>query len=141
DDERQAKALKRFLGAPILRPMELKPGKKSWPELNYVLQMVFPDTKIKLTWKHGEKTMSATLSPHDSATFFNDTRGLTLYVDFKQHIAENWKEAAALGFREARDQLTQVLTILHRLASLRLSPTNLSGPLGIIGVAGSFASE
>src|SRR5439155_15897084 len=31
DDEQQAKALKRFLGAPILRPMELKPGKKSWP--------------------------------------------------------------------------------------------------------------
>jgi len=37
--------------------------------------------------------------------------------------------------------LTQVVTILHRLVTAGLSPTNLSGLLGIIGVAGSFASQ
>jgi membrane-associated protease RseP (regulator of RpoE activity) len=141
DDEKRAKDLTRAMSPLILRPMELKPGKKSWAEINYLLQVVYPDTKAKLTWKRGDKTMSADLLPRDSAMFFNDARGVTLYVDFQQHTAANWSEAATLGFREARDQLTQVVTILHRLVTARLSPTNLSGPLGIIGVAGSFASQ
>ena len=141
DDEKRAKALTRAMSPLILRPMELKPGKKSWAEINYLLQVVYPDTKAKLTWKRGDKTMSADLLPRDSAAFFNDARGVALYVDFQQHTAANWSEAATLGFREARDQLTQVVTILHRLVTARLSPTNLSGPLGIIGVAGSFASQ
>ncbi len=141
ENEEHAKALKRSLGDRVFEPMKLQPGQKSWPEINYVLHMVYPDTKVKLTWKHADKTVSATLSPRDSTTFFNDMRGITPYVDFEQHIAANWREAASLGFREARDQLMQVLTILHRFASLRLSPTNLSGPLGIIHVAGSFASQ
>jgi membrane-associated protease RseP (regulator of RpoE activity) len=55
--------------------------------------------------------------------------------------AKDWKEAASLGFREARDQLVQVFMILHRLITARLSPTNLSGPLGIIGFAGAVASQ
>jgi regulator of sigma E protease len=139
--EQQTKALKRFMGATILRPIEVKPGNKSWPEINYMLQVVYPDTKLKLTWQRGDKSMSATVSPRDSATFFNDARGITRYVDFEQHTAKDWSEAASLGLREASDQLTQVLTILHRLVTARLSPTNLSGPLGIIGVAGSFASQ
>ncbi len=141
EDEQQAKALNRLLGKRVFEPMKLEPGEKSWAEVSYLLQMVFPDTKIKLTWKHGDKVASATVAPQDSTTFFNDTRGITLYVDFEPHRATNWKEAAALGFREARDQLTQVLTILHRFVSLRLSPTNLSGPIGIIDVAGKFASQ
>jgi regulator of sigma E protease len=141
EDEPQATALKRLLGKRVFEPMKLEPGEKSWAEVNYVLQMIFPDTKVKLTWTHGDKVASATLAPRASTTFFNDTRGITLYVDFESHRARNWKEAAALGFREARDQLTQVLTILQRFASLRLSPTNLSGPIGIIDVAGKFASQ
>jgi len=141
DDEQHAKALQRLLGKRALEPIKLQPGGKSWPEINYFLQMVFPNTKVKLTWKHDEKSESATLSPRESSTYFSDTRGITMYVDFEQHRAKNWSDAFALGFREARDQLTQVLTILQRFASLRLSPTNLSGPLGIIHVAGSFASQ
>jgi regulator of sigma E protease len=141
DDEQRAKALQQIFEKRVLDPMKLQPGHKSWPEVNYILQMVFPDTKVKLTWKHGDKTQSATLAPRASTTFFSDTRGLKLVVDFEERFAKTWKEAAALGFREARDQLTQVLTILHRFASFRLSPTNLSGPLGIIDVAGKFASQ
>src|SRR5207249_11161477 len=89
----------------------------------------------------GDKEMSAELASRDSSPFFNDMRGVTLYIDMQPHTAANWSEAAYLGYREARDQLTQVVTILHRLITGRLSATNLSGQLGIIGVAGSFASQ
>src|SRR5262245_53140636 len=141
EDEQHAKILQRRGDKRVFDAVKIQPGEKSWPDVSYLLQMVFPDTKVKVTWLRDGKTMSATLSPRDSTTFFNDTRGLKLVVDFEERIAKDWKEAAALGFREARDQLTQVLTILHRFASFRLSPTNLSGPLGIIDVAGKFASQ
>ena len=47
----------------------------------------------------------------------------------------------ALGFRETTDRLREVLRVLTSLVTRRLSPTNLSGPAGIIYAAGSFASE
>jgi len=139
--EAEEQALTRVAGPNIIKPMELKAGKKSWADVIYLLQLLPADAKLHLSWKRGDKEMSADLSPRDSETFFSDTRGLTLYVDFEEHAAANWSEAAALGFREAKDQLTQVVTILHRLITGRLSATNLSGPLGIIHVAGSFASQ
>jgi regulator of sigma E protease len=106
-----------------------------------LLQVLPADVKLHLTWKRAEKEMSADIAPRDSETFFNDTRGIALYVDFQRHTAASWSEAASLGFREAKDQLTQVVTILHRLITGKLSATNLSGPLGIIHVAGAFASQ
>src|SRR5439155_17092937 len=48
DDEQSAKALSRFTGSTIMRPMELKPGKKSWPEVIYLLQMILQDTNVNL---------------------------------------------------------------------------------------------
>jgi regulator of sigma E protease len=140
-DPKRAEALANVTSPSILRPMEIKAGKKSWADMMFLLQLVYPETKVKLTWSRDGKSMSQVMQPRDSAGFFNDARGLTLYVDFERRTAANWGEAFQLGYREAKDQLTQVLTILNRLVTARLSPTKLSGPLGIIGVAGSFASQ
>jgi regulator of sigma E protease len=140
-DEKRQQKLASTTSPLLFRPIDLSPGKKSWAEVVHLMQLVYPDTQLKLSWLRGGQTMSAELAPRDSTTFFDDSRGLTLYVDFRPYAATSWSEAAVLGFREARDQLRQVLTILHRLLTGRLSATNLSGPLGIIGVAGSFASQ
>jgi regulator of sigma E protease len=139
DDHRKKQA--KYLGDSAFDPVEIKPGKKSWPEISYLLQMVDAKTKVRLTWTRGDKTQSAIVAPRDSTTFFNDTRGVTLYFDLNEHVATDWSKAMALGFREAKDQLLQVVTILHRLITAQLSPTNLSGPLGIIGAAGTVASQ
>jgi regulator of sigma E protease len=141
DDQEREKALTRFAGPLIFRPIDLKSGKKSWTEVMYLLQTVYPDMKAKLTWERGEKEMSAELLPRDSTSFFNDTRGVTLYIDTEPHAAASLSEAAYLGYRETRDQLLQVLTILHRLITGRISITNLSGPPGIIAAAASVASQ
>jgi regulator of sigma E protease len=125
----------------LTEKIELGPKKASWPVVVYSLQRVYPDTKIKLTWTRAGKTMSAVMLPRDSATYFDDARGIVLYPDFRERTAKSFGEAAVLGFREARDQLMQVLTILHRLVTARLSPTNLSGPFGIIGFAGAVAKQ
>jgi regulator of sigma E protease len=125
----------------LLQKLELGPKKASWAHVNYSLQRVYPDTKTKLTWTRAGKTMSAELLPRDSTTYFHDSRGVELYLDTRERTAASFGEAAVLGFREARDQLMQVLTILHRLVTGRLSPTNLSGPFGIIGFAGAVATQ
>lgn len=113
----------------------------SWAEVFTRLQFVFPETKVKLTWTRGKAESSAELQPRDSKTFFDDMRGLELYPVVTTHKAAGWGEAFQLGLRETKDRLMQVVMILHRLVTGRLSPTNLSGPAGIIYAAGRFASE
>jgi regulator of sigma E protease len=128
--------------AKILSPIEFGPAKASWPEIAvHSLQQVYPDAKVKLTWKRGDKVMSETLAPRESTTFFRANRGVSLYLDHSPNIAKDWREAVWLGYREARDQLGQVLIILQRLVTGRISLTNLSGPPGIIMAAASFAEQ
>jgi regulator of sigma E protease len=141
NDPTAGEKLSRTARIDLTDEIDLGPQKASWAMFVYSLQRVYADTKVKLSWTRGEKTMSAELLPRDSTEFLNDSRGIQPYIDVEKHIAKNWQEAASLGFREAKDQLTQVVTILHRLITGRLSATNLSGPLGIIHVAGSFASQ
>jgi regulator of sigma E protease len=141
DDPQRAEQLRKNRSK-ILEPIAFGPGKASWSEIAlHSLQQVYPETKVKLTWKRGDKVMSETLVPRESTTFFRDNRGVSLYLDHSPHIASNWREAAWLGYREARDQLGQVLIILQRLATGRISLTNLSGPPGIIMAAASFAEQ
>lgn len=126
----------------ILAPIEFGSGRPSWPDVAlHSLQQVYPETQVKLSWTRGEKRMSETLTPQDSMAFFRDNRGVALYLDHSPHIAASWKEALWLGYREAKDQLTQVLAILQRLVTGRISLTNLSGPPGIIMAAASFAEQ
>lgn len=139
--DEESKSLARVAGPTVTQAIDLKPGKKSWAEITYLMQLIPHDAKVRLSWKRGEKQMSGEMLPRGSESFFQDTRGMTLILDWERHTAASWSEAAALGFREAKDQLTQVVTILHRLVTGQLSATNLSGPFGIIGFAGQVASQ
>jgi regulator of sigma E protease len=100
-----------------------------------------PKTKMKLTWTRGGKTMTGEVTPRESATFFDDSRGIDLYGLSKTHIAKDWGEAAQLGLREAVERVKEVVVILHSLVTGRISATNLSGPPGILMAAAGFASE
>jgi regulator of sigma E protease len=141
DSREQGKELSMAAHINLAEPLDLRPGKQTWAQALYGIQMLLPDMKLKLSWTRDGQAMSALLTPGNSTTFFNDTRGLALRIEEQPHVAANWGEAFTLGFRETRDQLGQVITILHRLVTGRLSATNLSGPAGIIIVAGSFASQ
>jgi regulator of sigma E protease len=132
--------LKKLNGPFVFEKIDLqKDG--SWPRVMARLQVIFPQSKTKLTWTRGGKIMSGEIAPRDSADFFDDSRGVILYPLEITHIAANWGEAFQLGFRETKERLVQTLLILQRLVTGQLSPTNLSGPAGIIYAAGSFASE
>src|SRR5207249_3442158 len=102
-DPKAGKKLGRFTAIDS-KPIEIGPGKHSWPEVMAILHWIFPDTKVKLTWRRGKETMSRELLPRDSATFFQDTRGMHLYPDVKEQEVANWAEAWQLGFHEAGEQ-------------------------------------
>jgi regulator of sigma E protease len=139
-DNETTEKLQRLLGQILFEPIDLK-DKGSWTDVVSRLQSVSPETKVKLTWTRGKSESSAELAPLDSASLYDDLRGIELYTVENKHIAADWGEAFRLGFRETTDKLTQVVMILHRLVTGRLSPTNLSGPPGIIAAAGIFASQ
>jgi regulator of sigma E protease len=138
EDAEKASKLARFN---LMSDIELGPQKAAWAILAYSLQRLNPEIPTKLTWTRDGQSMSAEIMPRDSEVFFDDTRGIELYQQWETREVNSWSEAAALGFRETKDQLTQVLTILHRLVTGRISITNLSGPPGIIAVAASVASQ
>jgi regulator of sigma E protease len=115
--------------------------KGSWPAVVSQLQMLPAQSSVTLTWTRNDKKMSGPAAPVDAEDFFDDARGLRLYSLEITHTAANWSEAFGLGFRETKEKLLQTALILRRLVTGQLSPTNLSGPAGIIYAAGAFASE
>jgi regulator of sigma E protease len=123
------------------KPILLDDNTKNWLTIFTRMQVSLPDTKVKLTWAREGKSQSATLAMRDSATFFDETRGLTLYGKTEIHQAADFGAAFRLGFREATERVKEVVLILHSLVTGHISATNLSGPAGIIYAAGNFASE
>jgi len=128
-------------GFKIADEMELAAGKSSWSEVFARLQIIPPQSKLKLDFSRGKEAKSATIVWRSSADFFDDMRGLDTYTLTFTHTAKDWGEAAQLGFRETYERVKEVIVILHSLVTGWLSPTNLSGPPGILMAAAGFASE
>jgi regulator of sigma E protease len=139
-DEPTLKKLTNVSGPFLFEKVDLL-EKGTWPAVVAQLQAILPESTVKLTWTRNGKEMSAAAVPQDAAEFFDEARGLRLYPLEITHTAANWGEAFQLGFRETKEKLFQTILILRRLVTGQLSPTNLSGPAGIIYAAGAFASE
>jgi regulator of sigma E protease len=132
---------KMLLSNDAFEPIVLDDRMKTWTLLFTLMQKTLPDTELQLTWKRGTEEQMARLTPVDSTTFFDESRGLELYAQSRIHRAAGVMDALRLGFRETKERVREVLLILQSLITRRLSATNLSGPAGIIFAAGSFASE
>ena len=114
--------------------------KDFWPIFQAQIQQALPDTKVKLTYERNNKEKTVTLEPIVSEEWFVENRGIFLNSDQEIHQVDNWGNAFALGYRETKENLFVVVGILKRLFTGQLSVTKLSGPLGIITMAGSEAS-
>jgi regulator of sigma E protease len=132
---------KMLLSNDAFEPIVLDDRMKTWTLLFTLMQKTLPDTELQLTWKRGTEEQMGRLTPVDSTTFFDESRGLELYAQSRIHRATGVADALRLGFRETKERVREVLLILQSLITRRLSATNLSGPAGIIFAAGSFASE
>jgi len=68
-------------------------------------------------------------------------RGLVFSKSEEIHQVTDMGAALSLGFRETKEGIQQVFTVLKKLFTGKLSPKNLGGPLSIAFVAGNEASR
>jgi regulator of sigma E protease len=140
-NESQREVENSVLMSEAFKPIVLDDKLKSWTFVFSRMQRSLPDTKLKVTWKRGEKEQTELVETAESTTYFDESRGLEFYGSSVIHRAENLAEAIPLGFREMVERVKEVVLILHSLVTGRVSATNLSGPMGIIYTAGGFAEE
>lgn len=109
------------------------------------LQDDFPDTQIKLTFQRGEGPEAtkqvATMTPFDIPDTYLEDRGLYFAMAEELHQSNSWGESFALGLRETKEGITQVVATLRMLFTGQLSVTKLRGPGTIAAVAGAEASQ
>ncbi len=122
-------------------PIVLDDVSKTWTYVATRMQGALEDTQVQLVWRRDNERKSAALETALSKSHFDEQRGLSFYGAKRIRRADNWSGALALGFRETTDRLREVLRVLTSLVTRRLSPTNLSGPIGIVTAAGAFADE
>ncbi|MEX2173652.1 MAG: site-2 protease family protein [Pirellulaceae bacterium] len=122
-------------------PLELNDTTRTWSLAFTRMQLSLPDTKVKLTWVRKGQVMTGEMTPTPSETFFDESRGLEFYTKKEIHQVDDWSSALSLGFRETKDRLHDVFSVLGALVTGRVAATNLMGPMGIMQAAGSFASQ
>jgi len=125
---------------PTLEPVTLDDETHNWLQVHAAVQAFDPASKYEVTYARAGKTQSATLTSAELPDSYDETRGLAFYSPMVPHKAKDWGEAVQLGFRETKERLTEVATVLTQLGSGQLSITNISGPAGILGAAGSHAN-
>lgn len=140
DSKRQNEMAKR-LGFKFSEPFDIDDDLKAWTYVNGRLQLLPPETEVTLVFLRDGKSMTATMTPRDSDAFFDESRGLALHPLRETHQAADWGTAFQLGLRETYESVSTVLGTISSLLTGKVSPTNIMGPVGIVQVAGTFASE
>lgn len=140
DEKKQEKA-EELLGKSYGKAVELAEDKYNWHYVHSALQLSIPGTELKVTYRRGGAKDEATLTPVESDEWFLADRGLHLTRLTEIRTAESWGEAFRLGTRETKETLKQVLIVLKRLVTGRISMKQLGGPIKIAAVAGAEASE
>jgi regulator of sigma E protease len=129
---------------PEVKPIEfsLDEGdeKANWPAFTTALQAMPAGTKVKLTYKRGEETKTATLAPVGSTDVFLPERGIVFDLVEDIRIASTWGEAIRRGREETISALGMVYRFLGKLGH-QVSFTSLGGPVTIAQAAGFSAAE
>jgi regulator of sigma E protease len=129
------------LSSDAFRPIVLDDDLKNWAYVLTRMQFSLPDTQVKLTWLRDHQRQTAILPMAESPDWYDESRHLAFYPVIELRQAQGLGEALKLGARESYERVKEVVLVLHRLLTRRVSATNLSGPAGIIAVAGGFASQ
>lgn len=124
-------------------PIDLVEEADDWPRVHSKLQMLPPNTKIKLVYERDGAQKTAELEPFTSGawgTSYNPTRGF--FLEPKEEIleADSFGEALSLGLAQTGEDATRVFRFLRKLVTGGISPTNLGGPGTIVVAATSEAS-
>ncbi len=124
-----------------LEPTEFgKPGKQNWPTFVEQLQRLPASAEIKITYKRGDETATATLTPAPVSDQFVVPRGFIFEPIQRIKIASTFGEQFQLGFEETKNSLSMVFRFLRKLGT-QVPFTALGGPVTIAKAAGYSAFE
>ena len=132
-----------FPGATGKQPDPLKfeqQDKQNWPLFIEALQGLPNGTKVKLTYRRGDQTETATLTPAPVDDQFVVPRGFRFEPVQRLRIANSLGEQIQLGFEETRNSLGMVFRFLQKLGT-QVPFTALGGPVTIAQAAGYSAFE
>jgi regulator of sigma E protease len=116
--------------------IELDGKMAGWPRIiEHASTLRLRDTGLLATVARGDEVIEVKLWPADSKEIFIDDRGLEFRPLQETHVAAGWGEAFSLGAREVKERMSEVLTVVRKLVTGRMSPKMLGGPLTIIGAA------
>lgn len=111
-----------------------------WMFVFTAIQYEGPQSTIVLRYQRGGVEGTAELKPVPSEET-NPDRGLAMSVKTEIYTADSLSEALVMGYRQVVQDASRVLTFLKKLFTGELSISSVGGPLMILTVAGSEASQ
>jgi regulator of sigma E protease len=139
DQEKLERALH---GRNLGETTEIDDARVGWPSVIQLGTMArLPDSQLVATVKRGSEEITAEIASVPSQEVFIDDRNLPFRSLQEMHQAKSWGEAARLGGRELKERVTEVLAFIQRLATGRISFTQIGGPVSIVRVATSEADR
>ena len=138
-DAERERAEKLF-GKDYGKPQQLSDSIYNWPLVFAGFQGTPGDVKWQITYQRGEEQKTVVLTTESSDTYFALNRGLSFQSVSRIHTASSISEAAYLGCRESVERGTEILSVLQKLFTGKLSIRNLGGPLRIFEGASREAS-
>lgn len=142
--EEQAKSeAAEFMGKDYFDPLVLSEDEPEWPLLNLILQASPNGVAVQFNVERDGKLLGEpiTVTPEYSDQWYEAYRGLNFKLVSKVRTAESWGEAWSLGYRETKEKLLEVLLVLQKLFTGKISFFKLGSPVMIVAVAGAEASE
>jgi len=124
----------------LTEPMVMDESRDHWLTVDSLLQAFPEGAKLKIEVSRDKERKTVELAPVEVAEYL-PTRGLKFTSKSEIRVAESWGEAFALGARQTREDASRILTMVKRLLTGKISFTNLGGPLSIMRMASSEASQ
>jgi regulator of sigma E protease len=113
----------------------------NWITAATAMQQVPPGIQFRLRLKRGKKTFEAKILPVDKPNAFYARRGLVFKGFHRVRTADSIGNAMSLGYRETKERLAEVWTVLTHLIRGNISGKNLGGPIRIAAVASAETKQ
>lgn len=121
----------------LQEPIEFSEEKQNWPFLMHVIQLLSPQTKLKLTIDRAGEKLTRELVPYvppaepGEPTFHHVSRGFRLEVMRRIRRADTFAEQMSMGLDKTVDSLLLVYRFLEKLITSQVPVTALGGPITI----------
>ena len=140
NDRQEGKLERRQTGS--LDPVEVNVNSQNWPYVFARMQYIRPETTLKIMYRRKNgPAKTVTLAPVASEEWSWGDHGLVFESLSEPLQVGTWSQALVMGLEQTWDDLTKVFTVLRKIVTGGISPTNLGGPAMIVAVAGSEASQ